>query len=304
MKFDFLIGNTLEEKDFEIDEAKAYINGFLYSNSMTLLYSPPKQGKTWLGYAIAQLLKSRDDVRGIIYVDMDNSISNLHQKNIFEKLIKHPKIDYVSRAKTGVDAMGYLRKIDAEALLGNFKDVVFFFETTKDFVDTDSKSKSEEFMKIMMRIRDAGATVIIMHHATKTGRTISGVQVFVNSPDNVYEMVQKAKEKNKLHFILNSTWSRTMVEDIGVTVNLDTLSFEKLDAIYATMSEYEEDFVRKAISALKKNPEGLLQTVLLGSVGFEKTDKTARDTLEKFVDKFWNKHQEKKGKPIIYTSIS
>ncbi len=40
----------------------------------------------------------------------------------------------------------------------------------QDFVDTDSKSQSEDFMKIVMRMRDAGATVIIMHHATKTGK--------------------------------------------------------------------------------------------------------------------------------------
>lgn len=304
MNFNFLIGNTLEEVDFQIDEAKAYIKGFLYSNSMTLLYSPAKQGKTWLGYSIAQLLKARDDIRGIVYVDMDNSISNLHKKNIYKKLIDHPKIDYVSRIKTGSDAMGYLRQIDKEALLGNFKDVVFFFETTKDFVDTDSKSQSEEFMKIMMRIRDAGATVIIMHHATKTGRTISGVQVFVNSPDNVYEMIQKAKEKDKLHFILNSSWSRTLVEDIGVTVNLDTLSFEKLDEIYSTMSEYEEEFMRKALAGLKKNPDGLSQKDVLHCAGKDKTDKTARDVLDKYTDKFWEKHQEKKGKPIIYTLIS
>jgi len=287
MNFDFLAGNTLQEEDFQIDEAKAYIQGFLYSNSMTLLYSPAKQGKTWLGYSIAKLLKDREDIRGIIYVDMDNSISNLHQKNIYEKLIKHPKIDYVSRAKTGVDAMGFLRKIDKEAVLGNFKDVVFFFETTKDFVDTDSKSQSEEFMKIMMRIRDAGATIIIMHHATKTGRTISGVQVFINSPDNVYEMVQKAKEEDKLHLVLNSTYSRMMVEDLGVTVDLNTLNFEKLDEVYATMSEYEEEFVRKGKEVLKKNPNGLNKSKLLEAIGYERTDPTARATLDKFVDKFW-----------------
>ncbi len=303
MDFDFLTGSTLQEEDFKIDDAKAYIDNFLYSNTMTLLYSPAKQGKTWLGYSIANLLKEREDIRGIIYVDMDNSISNLHQKKIYEKLIKHPKIDYVSRAKVGVDGMGYLKRIDKEAVLGNFKDVVFFFETTKDFVDTDSKSQSEEFMKIMMRIRDAGATIIIMHHATKTGRTISGVQVFINSPDNVYEMVQKAKEEDKLHFVLNSTYSRMMVEDIGVSVDLRSLSFEKLDEVYATMSEYEEEFVRKGKEALKKNPNGLGQTDMLSYIGYEKTDKTARDTLEKFIDKFWNKHQEKKGKPITYTSI-
>ena len=70
------------------------------------------------------------------------------------------------------------------------------------------------------------------------------------------------------------------------------------------MSEYEERFVRSAKGVLTKNNDGLGQTELLKSIGHEKTDKTARDTLEKYVDKVWNKKQEKKGKPIVYTLIS
>lgn len=304
MSFDFLRGSTLIKDDFNLDEKIAYIPDFLYSNSVTLIYSPPKQGKTWLGYGITTTLAEREDIRSIIYVDMDNGLSSLKERAIDDKLINHSKIEYVSRAKIDCSPMDYLRKIDSEATAGNYRDVTFVFETTKDFVDTDSKSQSEEFMKIMMRVRDAGATVIIMHHATKTGRTISGVQVFINSPDNVYEMVQKAKEKNMLHFMLTVTHARTLVKDIGLSVNTNTLQLELLNEVYATMSEYEEHFVRKAKDALDKNPEGLGQTDLLKYTGHEKTDKTARDTLEKYVDKFWSKYQEKKGKPITYIKKS
>jgi len=303
MRFNFLKGSVLESKDFILDKQHAYIDDFLYSNSVTLIYSPPKQGKTWCGYGISTTLSNRDDVDSIIYVDMDNGLSSLKERSIDNKLINDPKIEYVSRAKIDCTPIEYLRRIDAEAVNGNYKDITFVFETTKDFVDTDSKSQSEEFMKIMMRIRDAGATVIIMHHATKAGRTISGVQVFINSPDNVYEMIQKAREDDKLHFMLNVTHARTLVKDIGVTVNTKTVQLTKLDEVYSTMSEYEEEFVRKGKEALKKNPTGLGQTELLKYIGYEKTDKTARDTLEKFIDKFWSKHQEKKGKPITYTSI-
>ena len=301
MKFNFLAGSTLINKDFELDTQKAYIVDFLYSNSVTLIYSPPKQGKTWFGYGIATTLVKRDDIRAVIYVDMDNGLSSLKERAIDDKLINHPKIEYVSRAKIDCDPLSYLKRIDKEATAGNYKDVVFVLETTKDFVDTDSKSQSEEFMKIIMRIRDAGATVIIMHHATKAGRTISGVQVFINSPDNVYEMIQKAREDDKLHFMVNVTHARTLVKDIGITVNTKTLELTKLDEVYATMSEYEEELVRKALDALKKNPNGLAQQELLKSAGKEKSDKTARDTVEKFVDRLWNKNQEKKGKPITYT---
>lgn len=287
MRFDFLKGSVLEDKDFILDKQHAYIPDFLYSNSISLIYSPPKQGKTWLGYGISTTLAKRSDIRSIIYVDMDNGLSSLKERAIDEKLINHPKIEYVSRAKIDCSPIEYLRRIDAEAVRGNYKDIIFVFETTKDFVDTDSKSQSEEFMKIMMRVRDAGATVIIMHHATKAGRTISGVQVFINSPDNVYEMTQKAREDNYLHFMLNVTHARTLVKDIGVTVNTKTLELTKLDEVYSTMSEYEEEFVRKGKEVLSKNPDGLNKSQLLEAIGYKRDDKTAQNTLEKFEDKFF-----------------
>ncbi|MFW2606155.1 helicase DnaB [Aliarcobacter butzleri] len=302
--FSFLNGSTLEQKDFILEDRKAYIKDFLYSNDVLLIYSPPKQGKTWLGYGITTTLAKREDIRAIIYVDMDNSLSSLNERAIDNKLINIPKVRYVSRAKTDCSPLEYLKKIDDEAKRDNYKDVVFVLETTKDFVDTDSKSQSEEFMKIVMRMRDAGATVIIMHHATKTGKTISGVQVFINSPDNVYEMTQKAKEKDKIHFMLNVTHSRTLVKDIGLTVSTQTLELEKLDEVYATMSEYEESFVRKAKEVLEKNPDGLNKKELLETLGFEKDDKTANDTINKFNAKFWECKQEKKGKPYNITLIT
>ncbi|MDN5049789.1 helicase DnaB [Aliarcobacter butzleri] len=302
--FNFLDGSTLEQKDFILEDRKAYIKDFLYSNNVLLIYSPPKQGKTWLGYGITTTLAKREDIRAIIYVDMDNSLSSLNERAIDNKLINIPKVRYVSRAKTDCSPLEYLKKIDDEAKRDNYKDVVFVLETTKDFVDTDSKSQSEEFMKIVMRMRDAGATVIIMHHATKTGKTISGVQVFINSPDNVYEMTQKAKETDKLHFMLNVTHSRTLVKDIGLTVSTQTLELEKLDEVYATMSEYEESFVRKAKDVLEKNADGLNKKELLETLGFEKDDKTANDTINKFNAKFWECKQEKKGKPYNITLIA
>ena len=305
MSFNFLKNSTLVDEDFELDKQKAYIDDFLYSNSVTLIYSPPKQGKTWLGYGIATTLIKRDDINAVIYIDMDNGLSSLKERAIDNKLINHPKIEYVSRAKIDCNPMEYLRRIDQEAIAGNYKDFVFVLETTKDFVDTDSKSQSEEFMKIVMRIRDAGATVIIMHHATKAGRTISGVQVFINSPDNVYEMVQKAREDDKLHFMVNVTHARTLVKDVGMTVDTKTLELTKLDEVYSTMSEYEEEFVRKGKDLLSKNPEGLNKSQFLQGLGYGRDDKTAQGTLGKFTDtgKFWKVEKDKKSKRYIYTLI-
>ena len=303
MSFDFLRDVVLTPEDFDFQDQKIFIPDFLYSSTITVIYSPPKQGKTWLGYGLATTVAKDELIKEVVYLDMDNSLNTLKDRAVNEILLPHPKIKYVSGSKLRCSPMEHLRLISKEAVPGNFEGVVFFLETTKDYVDTDSKSQSEEFMKIVMKMRDAGATIIIMHHATKTGKTISGVQVFINSPDNVYELIQKARDDNNLHFMLNVTHARNLAKDTGLTVNTKTLSLRKLDDIYATMSEYEENFVRNAKVALEKSTNGLGQTELLKSVGHDKTDKTARDTLEKFVGKLWNKHQKKKGTPSTYTLI-
>lgn len=303
MSFDFLRDVVLTPKDFDIQDQKAFIEDFLYSNTITVIYSPPKQGKTWLGYGLATTVAKDESIHEVVYLDMDNSLNTLKDRAVNEILLPHPKLRYVSGSKLRVSPMEHLRLIAKEAVPGNFEGVVFFIETTKDYVDTDSKSQSEEFMKIIMKMRDAGATIIIMHHATKTGKTISGVQVFINSPDNVYELIQKARDDNNLHFMLNITHARNLVKDTGLSVNTKTLNLKRLEDIYATMSEYEENFVRKAKDALQNSKEGLGQTELLRATGHDKTDKTARDTLEKFVGKLWDKQQVRKGAPSTYTLI-
>lgn len=303
MSFDFLRDVVLTPDDFNIQDQKAFIMDFLYSNTITVIYSPPKQGKTWLGYGLATTVARDNTISEVVYLDMDNSLNTLKDRAVNEILLPHPKIKYVSGSKLRISPMEHLRLISREAVPGNFEGVVFFLETTKDYVDTDSKSQSEEFMKIVMKMRDAGATIVIMHHATKTGRTISGVQVFINSPDTVYELTQKGRDENNLHFMLSITHARNLVKDTGLTVNTKTLELRKLEDIYATMSEYEEIFVRKAKTALEKEKEGVGQTALLKATGHDKTDKTARDTLEKFVGKIWEKHQVRKGQPTTYTLI-
>ena len=54
MSFRFLKDVVLIPEDFNISDQKVFIEDFLYSNTITLIYSPPKQGKTWFGYGLAE----------------------------------------------------------------------------------------------------------------------------------------------------------------------------------------------------------------------------------------------------------
>ncbi|NOQ30014.1 MAG: AAA family ATPase [Helicobacteraceae bacterium] len=301
--FNFEKDTVLTQEDFEIKDKVTLIDDFLFSQSVTLIYSPPKQGKTWLAYGMASELNKHDECQQIFYLDMDNSISTLKDRAVHETLMQYEKLKYISRSKIGCLPLEYLRKISHEAQPNAFDGVVFFLDTTKDFVDTDSTSKAKEFLSYTTMMRDAGATVIILHHATKNGRHISGDSSFTNTPDNVYEMAQKAKRSNELHYFLSVTHARGVVKDVGFSVNTNSLQLGELDKVLASMTTYEEEFVNNASQVLKENADGLNSKQLLITLGYTKDDKTARDRLEKYEGKFWKKYQEKKGKPIIYTII-
>ena len=117
-------------------------------------------------------------------------------------------------------------------------------------------------------------------------RNLQGFKFNLKNPKDIEELKNKIKENT-----------------YAIGYGLKYLELKDMDAVFSTMSEYEEIFVNKALEILKKHSDGLGQTELLNQIGYEKTDKTARDTLDKFTDKFWSKFQEKKGKPITYTLI-
>ena len=285
--FEWERGTALTQQDFDIEHKKMYLTEFLYEGSITLFFSKAKQGKTWLAYGLANFLGYRVDVKKVYYVDGDNPIAVLKDRKIDELLMFHEKLDYISRGSMRATPMDLVKDMQKEAKRGAYDKCVFIFDTTKDFIDTDSSSQAREFMRAMIDIRDAGATVIILHHATKSGSTISGDKEFTTSPDVVYELKQKAKTDNTIHFTLGVVNDRYVVKDCGFSLDTTTLMLTELDSVFASMSEYDEKFVNKGIEALKKNPDGLNKSSLLAAIGYKKDDKTAQDTLTRYADIFW-----------------
>jgi len=147
IEFDWLESVALQENDFDIGDKTALIPDFIFSESITLIYSPPKQGKTWLAYSMGLEIIKKKEVEQLIYIDMDNSLSTLKERGINQSFITKSKIKYITRVKLQVEPIDFLKKIANSATLGAYEGMVFFLDTIKDFVDTDSKTQASEFMK-------------------------------------------------------------------------------------------------------------------------------------------------------------
>lgn len=293
---------ALKFEDLDNQETIFYINNFLVSEAITMIYSPPSQGKTWFMLGIAKYLAPT--CKKVFYIDFDNPKRQLAERGVAALIEKHKNMKYFSKGKLNVTTTEFLQELNSNAFGQNYKDCIFIIDSTRDFVDNiHNDTQVKAFMQIMKNIRDAGGTPILIHHATKNGKVIDGSSEFAKSADNVYEFKQKTRIGNEIQWSLRVENDRDAICDCGFAVNTTTLELKDIDPVFSTMSEYEENFTNKALDILKKHSDGLGQTELLNQIGYEKTDKTARDTLDKFTDKFWSKFQEKKGKPITYTLI-
>lgn len=304
------IFHTLREQSLDYDklstiQTRYLIDDFLVSEAITMIYGKESQGKSFFLLGLVKKFEAREDINEIVYVDLDNPKNQLKKRNLHLHFKDKPKVTYIHKGDMTMDKVELLElfKNGAKVKGEPYKDCIFIIDSTRDFFyNLYNDIEVRHFMQIMKDIRDAGGTVLLIHHSTKSGKVIDGSADFTKSADNVYELKQKARFDNVLHYTLRVEYDRDDIKDCGFSVDTQTLELSELDASLSQMSEYEEDFVNKAVSALKKNPAGLNKTEIIESTGHQKSDNTARDTLDKFTDKFWR--CEKQKNKFFYTLIN
>lgn len=285
----------LIEKDFDIDDTKFYVKNFIAAEAVNMIYSGSHQGKTWLNLAISRhILETDTTVDELIYFDLDNGRRNIKQRKLEPFLKQYPKWEYYISSRMEQDKYELMIELEDDCHSMNYQNKVLIFDSTRDFLaDVANDRKAKEFMNTLKKIRDNGGTVIVIHHTTKNGKVIDGSGDFEKSADNLFYLEQKSRVDNILQLKLHRIKGRDDVDHCGFRIDTTTLSLDELDKDLAMMSEYEESFVNRAKSVLTKNPLGLNKSKLLEALGYEKDDITARDTLDKFVNKFWKVTKDK-----------
>jgi len=291
--FDFAKDCVVEPKHFELGDVAPLIDDFLYTGSMTLVYSPPKQGKSWFAYGVAKHLAKSKEIEEIYYLDMDNSFSTMKERGFNERLFEIDGLVCMTKATIQDSPLAKLKEIASYAKKEAFKNVFFVIDTIKDFIDFDSNTQAKAFMNLLVEIRDAGATILVLHHSTKNEKGISGNQAFVNTPDNVYSLKQTNKEDSKLFFALSVTHARGLVKDKDFSVDTKTLELLEEDDPNVMLDDEEKLFVTKAKDILRKEPNGLNKSSLLAKLGYRKDDKRHGKMLESFVDTFWKVEKDR-----------
>lgn len=288
-------------------ETEFLIPDFLAKRMITMFYADGGNAKTWLSYGVAAHLCRYKLSKMVYYLDLDNPLDALKDRNTEELLFnKYDNLKYIHRSDLKETALETLEKLASKKHSGGraYEEMTLIVDSVRNISNMKNDEKAMYVMNLLMDIREAGATILFIAHSNKDGKNYEGSNNMKNSADAMFKQKLLHKVMGESVTVgLTAEKERAGVRSCEWTINTNTLEMTRADPIYSRMSEYEEDFVQKGKEALQKNPSGLGQTELLHCIGYEKTDKTARDTLERFIGIFWNKHQEKKGKPITYTLI-
>lgn len=294
--FKFLDESSLKKGDFK-KEHDFLIDGFLPEGLITMIYSSGGSGKSFLSFAIAK--KMCEIGKKAFYIDFDNPVSVLKERRIDELLIeKYDNLRYIQRSSLQMQPFELIMQLEASAVKGTYKDCVFFLDSLVNFCDLFNDNKLMRLFDALKNMREAGATIIVLHHANKDGKNYQGSACIRNAIDCMYKLSQRPAGDNELNFFLEVQKERAAIVDNSFSLQVDSLNLDNLDKDIAMMNEYEFNFTNKAIKALREN-ERLNKTDFLSTLGYEKDDKTARECLDKFDGKLW--FSFKAGKNIIYS---
>ena len=266
-----------------------------------MVYADGGNGKSWLAFALAKYAALR--MNQVFYLDFDNPLSVLKERNVNELLIaSHRNLHYVQRSKCELEPFELLRALSDSATAHQFENMFFVIDSLRDFADVNNDAKIGAVMNMLKNIREAGGTVFILGHSNKDGRNYQGSNAIRNSIDNMYRL--KKRELNgsdSVGVILEVKKERAAILDKAFDINPNTLILSEVDLIEAQATEQDLEFVNFIKSILLQDNQ-LNKTDLLNKAGFAKDDKSARARLDKYDGIYWQ--STKRHTRIIYQLLN
>lgn len=308
----YLIKNKITANDLTI-EVEYLIPNFLVKKSLNLIYARAGEGKSWLMLALCIHLLNNKKIKDCLYLDMDNSITTLKDRNIDVIVEKYDNFNYIHRSKFDETPRKLLTKLAEEANQNpnEFNDKLFIFDSIRDFTVGRDMTSDKDVIPIMAElkdIREAGATIIFLHHTTKdaAANLYKGSTAFRDSVDVAYSLTSKRNQKI-LNYSLYVDKDRLSVEDCAFELNTETTEIKSENLILADIkSETEKEFIAEAVKYLESiNPNGVKQSIIVQDLSFVVAEKTARKYLHKYSSEFWiSKKVPKENNATYYYPIN
>ena len=294
--FDFI--KPLTTDDFNENVEFLYPH-FLPKKQITMIYADGGMGKSWLMFGLAKYATefnsaTEQGAMKVLYIDVDNPISVLKERGIERKLLNVCEgLTYSHRSKFDGEPVDLLDELDKRAFGNAYKNTLLILDSLRDFADVNNDLAAMRIGNKLKNIRDAGATIIVLHHSTKNGSNYQGSNNLRNSIDNMYRLVKADAPEGQMRWYLQVKKERAAIDDIALRLDIDDLMLTELDLDEVKLNDEEKDFIDKVKAVLKEHGN-LNKTKLLEACGHKKDDKTARDRLDRFNGIHW-KSEKLKG---------
>ncbi|PKN12443.1 MAG: hypothetical protein CVU69_08150 [Deltaproteobacteria bacterium HGW-Deltaproteobacteria-4] len=281
------------------------VDGLIPRESVTLLYGRGGIGKTTLAMQVADAIDKGTDIYGmktcktqVIVVDFENSLAVLSER------AKKTAVDGVLFWDSSLNPPA-LDKAGSEAyreLLSRYPKALFIIDTLRSAHGGD-ENNSETMSLIMRRmreLRDAGATVVLLHHTPKgNDRQFKGSGAIFDLCDQTLALYQTSKPgseqeaeddddvQNKTYRFGTGKKTRYRPFKVFLTFDTDLEQFvsaknpedEALESLHAILTR---------ISTEGRVKQGDIVTAAEADSRFTYGgEKKVRALLEKGVDRFW-----------------
>lgn len=295
---DFLNQASLTPSDFN-KSTEFLMPGVLAKNMITLVYADGGNGKSWLGFAIANYCANANN--HVVYLDYDNPLSVLQERGVDKKLVAaHQNLLYIQRSKSELSAYDLLHRMSQNATSQRYANHVIIIDSLRNFAEVNNDNKIMAVMDMLMDLREAGATIVVLHHSNKDGRNYQGSNHIRNSVDNMFQL-KKLALSNGIGVLLEVKKERCSINDCAFEIDPATFTMHVKDIIEARLSEDDLHFVEAVKRTIELTP-GLNKTALLEAAGTSKDDKTARARLEKYEGIYWQ--SKKHNNRIVYQVVA
>jgi len=280
-------------------------------NTITNFFAPAGSGKSFLAVAIARTALITDRVKEVWYIDGDNSLRTVFQRDILAIAKENKNFHYVNLNNPHISQISGIDLVKQQIIASkrDLTDVLIVFDSLKDFTanyDIMKDSDMREFFGLFMAIRDyQHASIIFLSHTNKAGETYKGSTSVIDSIETAYLVHPKnkgddAKKSGYLDYYLEGVKARE--GGMCVWVRVDAISKHiQVEGIDYQGCEKERDqrYIEKIAITIRNNP-GICHKELAKKLRRNKKDKRLIKILNEFTGNFWSLKIRNKKKCYFY----
>ncbi|HIP47846.1 MAG TPA: hypothetical protein EYG92_02635 [Lutibacter sp.] len=306
--------HKITSEDIEKAKEVNFIFDFVIENEITLIAAKPGTGKTFLSLILAQIFVKNKN-KYVLYLDGDNSLTTLKNRKVDNLLKKYEKIDYVkgNREELNQELNNLLNCTD-------LSDLIIFVDSGKNMIDGDRDKNKDvsKFFNKLKKLRDLGATVIVLHHTNKqTVSEIGKIEKYVYAGSAAWEedssnVLIMTKNNHKNSLILNVHKGRIGLEEdkefaYTITETQDFYELTKLDPNYAKEDENFDELKTAILDIINSTEKPLSKNQIFSLLKKQELIENNKDyfyyVLNLGLNRYWNFQKAEKGTAVYVIPV-